>query len=85
MLEPWARLQAMLQGILRGAGPGCCYYKVLTGLFVIGSSFSDTVLAACRAFCSWILCLGIAGTGGPGSLGSPGSLRSSCLVACREL
>ena len=39
MLEPWAKLQAMLQGILRGAGPGCCYYKVLTGLFVIGSSF----------------------------------------------
>jgi hypothetical protein len=39
VLEPWAKLQAILQGILQGAGPGGCYYKVLTGLFVIGSSF----------------------------------------------
>ena len=31
MLEPWAKLQAMLQGILQGVGPVGCCYKVLTG------------------------------------------------------
>jgi len=31
VLAPWAKLQAMLQGILQGAGPVGCYYKVLTG------------------------------------------------------
>jgi hypothetical protein len=53
VLEPWAKLQGMLQGILQGAGPiGYCY-KVLTGVlalvfgrfvpgyFVLGSSFLD--------------------------------------------
>ena len=34
MLAPWAKLQAMLQGILQGAGPVGCYYKVLTGRVV---------------------------------------------------
>ena len=34
MLEPWAKLQAMLQGILQGAGPVGCCYKVLTGRVV---------------------------------------------------
>jgi hypothetical protein len=33
VLEPWAKLQAMLQGILQGAGPVGCY-KVLTGRVV---------------------------------------------------
>jgi hypothetical protein len=31
VLAPWAKLQAMLQGILQGAGPVGCCYKVLTG------------------------------------------------------
>ena len=31
MLAPWAKLQAMLQGILQGAGPVGYCYKVLTG------------------------------------------------------
>jgi len=31
---PWAKLQAMLQGILQGAGPVGYYYKVLTRCFV---------------------------------------------------
>jgi hypothetical protein len=39
MLAPGAILQAMLQGILQGAGPVGCYYKVLTRRFVTGSSF----------------------------------------------
>ena len=34
MLEPWAKLQAMLQGILQGVGPVGCCYKVLTGRVV---------------------------------------------------
>ena len=34
MLELWANLQAMLQGILQGAGPVGYYYKVLTGRIV---------------------------------------------------
>ena len=29
MLAPWAKLQAVLQGILQGAGPVGCYYKVI--------------------------------------------------------
>jgi hypothetical protein len=36
---PGAILQAMLQGILQGAGPVGCSYKVLMGRFVTGSSF----------------------------------------------
>ena len=34
MLGPWAKLQAMLQGILQGAGPVGCYHKVLTGCVI---------------------------------------------------
>jgi len=34
VLEPWAKLQAMLQGILQGVGPVGCCYKVLTGRVV---------------------------------------------------
>jgi hypothetical protein len=29
VLAPWAKLQAVLQGILQGAGPVGCYYKVI--------------------------------------------------------
>ena len=34
MLAPWAKLQAMLQSVLEGAGLVGCYYKVLTGRVV---------------------------------------------------
>jgi hypothetical protein len=37
VLEPWAKLQAMLQA----AGPVGYYYKMLTGRFATGSSFLD--------------------------------------------
>ena len=43
MRAPGAILQAMLQGILQGAGPVGCY-KVLTGRFVTGSCFGRFVL-----------------------------------------
>ena len=33
-------LQAMLQGIIQGAGPIGCYYKVLTRCFVLGVMFT---------------------------------------------
>jgi hypothetical protein len=38
---PGAILQAMLQGILQGAGPVGCYYEVLTGRFVLEVLFLD--------------------------------------------
>ena len=44
MLAPWAILQAMLQGILQGAEPGGCYYKVLAGRFVFRFSFWGVLL-----------------------------------------
>jgi len=36
VLAPWAKLQAMLQGILQEAGPVGYYYKVLTYKVLIG-------------------------------------------------
>jgi hypothetical protein len=54
----------MLQGILQGAGPGNSFYKVLTGLFVIGSPFLGVLFLAPR---SRILCLLVARRFVPGS------------------
>jgi hypothetical protein len=49
-------LQAMLQGIIQGAGPIGCYYKVLTRCFVLGVLFFKSLFLGVL---SWILVPGI--------------------------
>jgi hypothetical protein len=96
VLAPWAKLQAMLQGILQGAGPVGCYYKVLTGRVVKrefkacwpsfwGVLFLDVLLLDPR---SWILVPGVfvPGVLVPGvrvlgvTIGGPGGFRLTRLL-----
>ena len=53
MLEPWAKLQAMLQGILQGAGPVGCCYKALIGRVV------ESEFRACWLSFLGVLLLGV--------------------------
>jgi hypothetical protein len=58
VLELWANLQAMLQGILQGAGPVGYYYKVLTGR-IVKRKFRALLALVFGRFVPGVLVLGV--------------------------